>query len=568
MAENEKLDNLLQMALDLTQMQRGQDSNLNAGFDSENRTWELIVKYHGDLSALEGSAIKVEPLLFGYAIVTIPEGLIPAFAALDEVEYIEKPKLLFPQTQEGIRASCIWPVQRQSPYLTGRGMLISVIDSGITYTDEAFLNRDGTTRIVAIYDQALSKEFTREEINDALLSGERLPTVDVSGHGTSVAAIAAGSVGAYQGVAYEADILAVKLDSANQYSYPMTTSLLRAFQYVLEKAQTLNRPTAINLSFGNTYGAHDGRSLVERFIDSAAEYGRNVICVGSGNEGTAYGHAAGRIFNRNEVQGVPFFIGSYETGLSVQLWKNYEDIYRIRLISPGGQTFTLPERLQNAPTFRYQLEDTVIYAYAGGPKPYSTKQEIYFQFEPVGRYINEGVWQIELVPESIVTGEYDLYLPSYSVKSEYTRFLTPSVNRTYTIPSTAQRVITVGAYDTVYDAYADFSGRGYVATQREDGESYVLGAKPDIVAPGVGIVTTNGREKVVLNGTSFATPFVTGSAALLMEWGIGMGNDPYLYGEKVKAYLIRGARRLPGFTEYPNAQVGYGALCVSGSLPE
>ena len=61
-----------------------------------------------------------------------------------------------------------------------------------------------------------------------------------------------------------------------------------------------------------------------------------------------------------------------------------------------------------------------------------------------------------------------------------------------------------------------------------------------------------------LQGTSFATPFVTGSAALLMEWGIVRGNDPYLYGEKVKAYLRRGAKKVPGFDEYPNEEVGYG----------
>ena len=84
----------------------------------------------------------------------------------------------------------------------------------------------------------------------------------------------------------------------------------------------------------------------------------------------------------------------------------------------------------------------------------------------------------------------------------------------------------------------------------------------DLVAPRVG----GGYEEVT--GTSFAAPFVTGSAALLMEWGIIRGNDPYLYGEKVKAYLRRGARQLPGYDAFPNPQVGYGALCVEDSLPE
>lgn len=68
-------------------------------------------------------------------------------------------------------------------------------------------------------------------------------------------------------------------------------------------------------------------------------------------------------------------------------------------------------------------------------------------------------------------------------------------------------------------------------------------------------------------GTSMAAPFVTGAVALLMQWGIAEGRDPYLYGEKVKAYLRSGARELPGFSVYPNELVGWGTLCVKDSLP-
>jgi len=49
--------------------------------------------------------------------------------------------------------------------------------------------------------------------------------------------------------------------------------------------------------------------------------------------------------------------------------------------------------------------------------------------------------------------------------------------------------------------------------------------------------------------------------------GIVEGNDPYLYGEKVKAYLLRGARHLPILQEYPNPQIGWGVLCLRDSLP-
>ena len=124
------------------------------------------------------------------------------------------------------------------------------------------------------------------------------------------------------------------------------------------------------------------------------------------------------------------------------------------------------------------------------------------------------------------------------------------------------RAISVGAYDGRTFSYADFSGRGPL----RGGSGMLL--KPDLVAPGVDITTVAaGGGYASFTGTSFATPFVTGAAALLMEWGIVNGNDPYLYGEKVKAYLRRGARPLPGFDVYPNPQVGYGALCVRESLP-
>ena len=137
----------------------------------------------------------------------------------------------------------------------------------------------------------------------------------------------------------------------------------------------------------------------------------------------------------------------------------------------------------------------------------------------------------------------------------------PDEEVTLTIPSTADKVISVGAYDALTFSYASFSGRGYTWQDER--------TKPDLVAPGVNVRTTAvGGGVTVVSGTSFATPFVTGASALLMEWGIVRGNDPFLYGEKVKAYLRRGARALPGFEEYPNSQVGYGALCVSESLPK
>ena len=122
-------------------------------------------------------------------------------------------------------------------------------------------------------------------------------------------------------------------------------------------------------------------------------------------------------------------------------------------------------------------------------------------------------------------------------------------------------ILSVGAYDSFRNTYADFSGRGFTRVTNQ--------IKPDLSAPGVSIMAPKvggGYEPVT--GTSFAAPMATGSAALLMEWGIVRGNDPFLFGEKVKAYLKRGARPLPGMGVWPNREMGWGRLCLAESIPK
>lgn len=587
---NEKIENLLNLSLEATMEERDKSLELNVGYDKEDKTWELIVKYHGDLERVASERIKVELLTAGFAIVTIPQSLIEAFADLEEVEYIEKPKRLFFNVSQGKIASCILPVTIREPYLSGQGVLVAIIDSGISYAHMDFRNEDGTTRIVSLWDQSiepneergffppkgfsLGVEFTSNQINEALeadaLERERMvPSRDISGHGTAVAGIAAGngraSDGANTGVAPKSELIIVKLGAGRADGFPKTTELMRALTYVVNQAVVLGKAVAINLSFGNTYGSHDGTSLLERFIDNIAEIGENVICVGSGNEGAAAGHVSGNLV-MGQNRSIELAIAPYEATTSVQIWKNYVDTFSLLLTSPSGQQREI--NVTQMGTARMTLNNTELLIYVGAPTPYSVNQEIFIDFLPTNTYLTQGVWTFTMVPQNIVTGFYSFYLPSEVTRSSATRFYLPNPNATLTIPSTASKVITIGAYDTVYDAYADFSGRGYLG----EGSFYAMSGsnlvKPELVAPGVNIVTTAPDNVYdTFTGTSFATPFVTGSAALLLEWGIAQGNDPYLYGEKIKAYLIRGARKLPGYETFPNPQVGWGALCVADSLP-
>ena len=593
---DQKIENQLNLALEATEEEREKSVVLNTGYDREERTWELIVKYTGDLERIASENIQVTRLLNEYAILVVPESLIGWLADIPEIEYIEKPKRLYFARADGKRASCMTPVQRPPLSLTGRGVLVAVLDSGADYRHPEFRNLDGTTRIRALWDQTaegtpppgyyVGTEYTQEQLNEALAregltqqeavreasdeglmqqgavrktSGEMLArqnalpvSRDVSGHGTGVLAIAAGN----NGVAYESEILVVKLGSPRADSFPRTTELMMGINYVIEKALEYRMPVAINISFGNTYGSHTGKSLLETYIDDISNLWKSVFCVGSGNEGAAAGHAGGRLAD-GEIQNVEFAVGNYEPTLSLQIWKNYVDTFDIFLVHPNGTV--LGPFYERPATQRYRAGRTELLVYYGEPSPYSVEQEIYVDFLPLGDYIDSGVWNVRLVPGRIVDGSYQMWFPSSAATGNATRFLRPRESDTLTIPSTASNVITVGAYNTATDAYADFSGRG-----SEDGGAL----KPSLAAPGVNIETAapDGRY-VSQTGTSFATPFVTGAAALLMQYGVVDGEDPFLYGEKVKAYLQRGARPLPGFGAYPNNQVGYGALCVENSLP-
>lgn len=564
---NPKADAALNLSLSLPESLHEKSTSLSAVLTGS--VWEILVLASQDLSFLtkQYPQIEVSMLLENFALLRLPPSLIPTVSALPQILYIEMPHYISFEILSGKRSSCITQVTLPPLSLTGNGVLVGFVDSGIDLTHPDFQDSNGNSRVLFLWDQTRDEdppdgylfgtEYNNEQINEALRAGKTL-SKDDSGHGTAAAGIACGngnaSKGRYRGIAPDTELIVVKMRK-NKGLYPRTTELISGIDYCIRKALKFNRPLVLNISFGNNYGSHTGNSLSELYLNRVSLLGRISIIAASGNEGASPIHTLGFL---DQTVNVDFSISERQTSLNMQLWKDYADAVRIRLRAPSGTEYTLSYKFG---TNIEVLDQTQIAFYNSAPSPFQRLQEYYFEFFPIADsfYLTSGVWSLIIEPISIKNGTFEMWLPAASSLNGATRFLSPDPYNTLTVPSSANSVITVGAYDAKTNTPADFSGRGAASMPN-------LLTKPDLVAPGVSVIVPSfpGGYQTV-SGTSFAAPFVTGSAALLMEWGIVKRNNLFLYGEQLKAWLIAGAKELPGYP-VPNPRTGWGALCLEAAL--
>ena len=540
-----------------------------------NEPIEVIVKFTGDIARVAAELGGAAELLSNnFAILTIPLGQLIPLYAYPEVEYVELPTTLTFVLSRSLSHACITYVQSDFGFaLRGNGVLIGIIDSGIDYTHPDFRNPDGTTRIAFLWDQSIDgappagflhgTEYTADEINAALQATDPfsvVPSRDNIGHGTAVAGIAAGNGRASQGVqvgaAPQATLAIVKLGDIDDRATTRSTQIMRGIRYLYNKAEQLNMPLSLNLSYGTNFGAHDGTSLFESYIADMAEQGQSVISVATGNEGAAGHHFSGRVLEDGQVT-VEFSTSGQVNEIYMPVWKNFVDTFSYELISPSGRTTGEILPVQSA--VNVILDNVQVDLYFGQPTHYQLAQENYFRFRGVsGRPIPQGVWTLIIRGLDVVDGNFDIWMPTVDAISAGASFLQPDTAVTLTIPSTVQDVISVGGYNSLIGNSADFSGRGYTR--------FIVFTKPDLVAPAVAITTARaGGGYDTFTGTSMAAPFVTGAAALMMEWGIIQGNDPFLYGQRAKAFLQKGARREQAIA-FPNPIWGYGTLCLNNTM--
>ena len=513
---------------------------------------EYIIKYTGTLPDL-GS--PTELLDAQFAIVDLGERDPMELLDYRQVTCFEPARALSglearpaaPMDYRSMEEVCIPQVHREYG-LTGKGVLIGFVDSGLDLSHPEFQGEDGSSRVAALWDMTAQGTPPEGFLHGAFYSGEdiaagaSISSGDRSGHGTAVAAIAAGRSGAAPG----ASIAVVKLASA------WSTDVMRAVKFLLDQAEALGMPCAVNLSYGTNWGSHRGQTLFETYIDQSAQRGRNVIVCAAGNEGSGAHHFSGQM-QENGVLDAEFTIATRRRQVYLSLWKNFADEMAFDLTLPNGQS----TGLLTEGTRQLRFGAVRVSMYYGVPTHYSVLQEVLFLLDaPEGEL--DGLWKLRCQGKKIAVGQLDLWLPTVEEVTDRTAFLQPAPDLTITLPATALYPISVGGFRSDTETISPFSGRGLPDCA---GRTLL-----DLTAPAEGVRSAKaGGGYDAYTGTSLAAPFVSGAAALMMEWGIVRGNDPFLYSQRVKAFLCKGAMRSP-FLPYPNAQWGYGRLNLCATM--
>ncbi len=419
-------------------------------------------------------------------------------------------------------------VQQQSG-LTGVGVIIGVVDTGLDFRHLDFRDKGGKTRIAWLLDFSKkssepkstwsfgARAYSRKEIDaqlqlDATLGKEAPGLVnhrDLAGHGTHVAGIAAGNGAAaapghtafrYRGAAPGATLIGVQASSANTADFH-DADVIHGVQFIFERARALGLPAVVNLSIGTQLGPHDGTSSLAMAM--AAFTGPNkpgqVVVVSAGNDGGKDIHAVGfpRMDGASRVQlMVPKYTPSSARELvHLEVWYSGGDL-AVELTSPGGRTIG-PISSGGQKDVSTDEGGVKILNAPGGPYPGNGRYKAAVIVEERGKTaVAHGTWSLGLSGRA---RRYDVYLANPAIVGPTGR---PGLRGpvetggTLASPGDAEGVITVGAYST-RGMWRSVAGKVAV-TSVQEGQHALFSStgptldgrfRPDVSAPGEFIIS-------------------------------------------------------------------------------
>lgn len=421
--------------------------------------------------------------------------------------------------------------------LTGADVLIGFIDTGINYNLDIFKNEDNTTRIASIWDQeyyeseetafvSYGRVYSREEINAAINSDTPYDIVkqkDEIGHGTTLAAIAAGNYDTendFLGVAPDSDIVVVKLKTAKEYLKEyyqieegaicfQDNDIMAGIQYLLEESRRLKKPLVICLGVGTNSGSHEGRDNLSQYIDDFSSNAGIAVVVAGGNEVATRHHYGGvmNITDNNNIETIELSIGENVRGFSMEIWLENPNLASISFRSPMGEnTGVLVMRPTRSDNLHFLFDRTRIYVDMVSIEENSGNALIFI------RFINpsQGIWNIDIYKQNRIEGRFDAWLPLRGLVSENVTFINSDPNTTLVSVANGAYSIAVSGYNGNTDGIYVNSSRGYTFDNR---------IKPDLAAPAVEVYGPNGRGDYIYNtGTSIASALTAGTVAMLFQW--------------------------------------------------
>lgn len=544
-----------------------------------------IVEYNGDLEKESSNSTTDYITIINdkYAIVSTPflDPLKDRFtlkrSKFPSIVYVGKYYLYTLQSLSPIVAANINQVQVAPPfYLTGKGVLVGIIDTGIDYLNKEFMGNDGKSRILNIWDQSIKPNvpdkyvpfgavYFNKDINEAIKASSEgknpydiVPSKDLIGHGTAMAGVigAKGINPEIKGAAPDCEFVVVKLieDAASMKfhnpSMPIYDEaiIMISLSYLHEYALSVNKPMVIYLPLGTTFGNHKGSGSIESFINEISNYRGFVVTTGSGNEGDAGGHASGKIPIKGQYQDISLNISNEQKFLRLQVWVNKPNVMALEIISASGESSgIIPASLNQSKSINFIFENTVVDVTYFIPEELSGDELIDISM----LYLTQGTWKLRLHADSVLDGTFNVWMLQKGLAVDDTKFTYADPYGTFTGPGSAEYIITTANYNQNNFNIVNSSGMSFLNINYNG---------IDIAAGGINVKTTApNNNTTIVSGTSISSAVTAGACALLLQWGIVDGKDSAMYSQKIKTYLTRGTEKR-ATDSYPNAEWGYGVL--------